>query len=197
MKTRANILAAAALAIAAGAWGMDRPDSWVTTKVKTELAAHKGVSAMHTKVETNDGVVTLSGTARSDAERELAEQYARRVEGVRDVDNQIVVRSGSSAQSDENREQQEGMGSRAIDKIDDAALTSKVKAKLAGDRSTSALHTNVDTKDGNVTLTGTASSDAEKDMAERLAREVKGVKSVDNQIQVREPSNNAEPSNNR
>lgn len=207
MKNQRIALAAAALLLAAGARAMDRPDSWITTKVKSELAAHKGVSAMRTKVETNDGIVTLSGHANSEAERELAERYARGVEGVRSVENDITVmpRSGSSNSSSgsgasenatggsnsgnnraEEDDQNRGIGDKALGTIDDAGITSRVKTALAGDRGTSAMRIKVMTADGIVTLRGTARSEAEKDLAERLAAEAKGVKSVDNQIRVEE-----------
>jgi osmotically-inducible protein OsmY len=177
-----------------GASAMDRPDSWITTKVKTTLAGHRSVSAINTHVETNDGVVTLTGTARSDAERELAERYARDIEGVKDVRNEIKVsektdRASGSADrmSESNKEDkdQRGIGDKALDKLDDATITSRVKAALAGDRATSALRTEVDTTDGVVTLSGTATSEAEKSLAQRLAEGVKGVKSVDNRIEVK------------
>lgn len=170
--------------LAGGAGAMDRPDSWITTKVKAELAAHKSVSAIHTKVETNNGIVTLSGMVRSAAEKELAERYARDVEGVQSVDNRLTVASESGT-SEQTLEQQRGPGSRALDKVDDASITARVKAALAGDRATSMLQTQVETMDGAVTLTGTADNQAEKDLAERLAKGVKGVKSVDNQIEVK------------
>ena len=159
------------------------PDAWITTKVKSTLASHKDVSAVHTKVRTTAGVVTLSGKAGTTAEKELAESYARGIDGVTDVHNRIVVtpvRSGA-------HEDQRGAGSRMIANIDDSSITGKVKASLAGDSGTSALSTSVETKDGVVTLSGTAASDAEKTLAERLAKGVKGVRSVDNRIEVKLP----------
>lgn len=70
---------------AANEAGEAMTDGMVTTKVKAQLAAAGGVSAMDIGVETDRGVVTLSGTVKSDAERELAISIAESVEGVEDV----------------------------------------------------------------------------------------------------------------
>src|SRR5690242_18876497 len=90
-----SVLAAACL-VSSGAGAAEHSDTWLTTKVKAELATHNGVSATHTSVFTKNGVVTLNGTARSDAERQMAEDYARKIDGVRGVRNEIVVRGGSN-----------------------------------------------------------------------------------------------------
>ena len=66
----------------------------------------------------------------------------------------------------------------------DVAITASVNARLAKDPDLSALRINVDTKDGAVTLTGPAPSQAAKDRAATLAREVEGVKSVTNNLSV-------------
>jgi hyperosmotically inducible protein len=67
-------------------------DSVITTKVKAELAKEKNVSATHIKVDTdNSGVVTLSGTAKSQQEAERAAQIARDTKGVTSVNNRIMV----------------------------------------------------------------------------------------------------------
>jgi osmotically-inducible protein OsmY len=182
MMTRTTVLAAltALMLLGGGARAADHSDAWITTKVKSTLAAHKDVSAVHTKVRTTGGVVTLSGKAGTMAEKELAERYARGIDGVADVHNRIVVMPARTGHEDRR-----GAGSRMLDNIDDSSITGRVKAALAGDRATSALSTSVETNDGAVTLTGTAASDAEKTLAERLARDVKGVKSVDNRIEVK------------
>jgi hyperosmotically inducible periplasmic protein len=68
-------------------------DSTVTTRVKGKFAADPTVSAMAIKVETFEGVVQLSGFAKSATERSMAETLARSTEGVRGVKNDISVRS--------------------------------------------------------------------------------------------------------
>jgi len=70
-------------------------------------------------------------------------------------------------------------------KMDDAALLTKVKADLLQSGRVDGLDVNVDVKDGNVTLSGWASTDVEKTAAAELAGKVNGVKSVENKIQVK------------
>jgi hyperosmotically inducible periplasmic protein len=92
------LVAAASMAIVAGnayADGVksDQPvkDSYITTKVKAELAKDKGTKAHDIHVTTKDGVVMLDGTVGSDAEKELAAQDAKKVKGVLDVHNGLSV----------------------------------------------------------------------------------------------------------
>jgi hyperosmotically inducible periplasmic protein len=71
----------------------DQPvkDSFITTKVKAELAKDKGTAARDIHVTTKDGVVMLDGTVASQAEKELAEQDAKRIKGVVAVHNGLTV----------------------------------------------------------------------------------------------------------
>lgn len=69
--------------------------------------------------------------------------------------------------------------------VDDVAITTKVKAKLLDSDNVDGLDVNVDSTNGKVTLSGWASSDAEARKATQLAREVEGVRSVDNQLKVK------------
>ena len=68
-------------------------DSWITTKVKSDLAVEKDVSAMNISVKTVDGVVTLSGKASSQAEADKAVRVAGQINGVKSVVNNLDVRS--------------------------------------------------------------------------------------------------------
>lgn len=77
------------------------------------------------------------------------------------------------------------MGDRIAEKVDDATITASVNADLARDPDLSAIRINVDTKDGVVTLTGPAPSATAKDRASDIARGVKGVSSVTNNLEVR------------
>ena len=70
--------------------------------------------------------------------------------------------------------------------VKDSLITAKIKAKMAKDKQVSAMHIKVDTdKAGVVQLSGTAKSQEEADRAVAIAREVEGVTSVDNKIQIK------------
>lgn len=69
--------------------------------------------------------------------------------------------------------------------IDDAAITTAVKAKLAGDRAATLTSVDVDTVDGTVYLNGTVPDAAAKQRAASLARRVDGVVAVENNLQPR------------
>ena len=69
--------------------------------------------------------------------------------------------------------------------VDDAAITTAVKAKMAEDKSVSATAISVETLNGTVQLSGFAKSQAEKDRAESIARTTKHVREVRNSIVVR------------
>jgi hyperosmotically inducible periplasmic protein len=69
--------------------------------------------------------------------------------------------------------------------VADTVITTKVKAELARDDATKARDINVTTVDGVVTLSGAVDSSAEKKKAEKDARNIKGVMSVDNQLTVK------------
>jgi hyperosmotically inducible protein len=66
-------------------------DSVITTKVKSALLADSTVKGLNIDVDTVGGTVTLSGTAKSQAERTQAEALASSIEGVRNVVNRISV----------------------------------------------------------------------------------------------------------
>jgi len=67
-------------------------DSVITTKIKARLAKEKLSSAARISVDTDKkGVVSLSGTARSQAEADKAVAIAHRVKGVTSVENNLKV----------------------------------------------------------------------------------------------------------
>ncbi|HSD44678.1 MAG TPA: BON domain-containing protein [Burkholderiales bacterium] len=68
--------------------------------------------------------------------------------------------------------------------IDDAGITAKVKTALAAEKDVSATSINVDTVQGNVTLSGRVANQTEADRALQVARSVDGVKSVDSKLSL-------------
>ncbi|MBI3345995.1 MAG: BON domain-containing protein [Burkholderiales bacterium] len=97
----ASLLVAAALVTPLASHAADKPaatakvwvkDSVVTTKIKAELAASKISSLAKVHVETDaDGWVQLTGKVATQADKDKAESVAKAVDGVKSVDNQLVV----------------------------------------------------------------------------------------------------------
>jgi len=150
----------------------EHSDAWMAFKIRTTLLVKANVSAIDTKVVVDHGNVTLSGTADNPAQKELTEAYAKDVDGVKSVKNEIVV---------QDKPKGESIG----EKIDDASITSQVKFALLSHKSTSVLKTHVTTTNGVVAITGEADSDAEKSLVTKLAQDVRGTKSVTNDMTVK------------
>ncbi|OIO67735.1 MAG: transport-associated protein [Zetaproteobacteria bacterium CG_4_9_14_3_um_filter_49_83] len=146
-------------------------DAWLMTKVKTTLLFHRNVSAM-TEVSAKEGVVTLQGKASSQAEKSLTTEYALDIEGVKKVNNEMSVSDLPKNKAT--------LG----EKIDDASITAEVKMVLLSHRSTSAVHTRVETKNGVVTLSGKAKNAAEIDLVTKYVNDINGVHDVKNQMSI-------------
>jgi osmotically-inducible protein OsmY len=131
------------------------------------------VSGSRTEVDIRDGVITLRGAATSDAQKDLATEYAEDVKGVLRVTNVMTV-IVTPAKADES----------ALPTVDDASITAQVKVALQSHRSTSSVNTKIGTADGVVTVSGIAKNVAEKTLVSKLATDITGVKSVVNNMTV-------------
>jgi osmotically-inducible protein OsmY len=154
----------------------ENSDAWVVARVKTMLLFHRSVSGVKTEVSAKEGVVTLRGEALNQAQKELTTEYAKDVDGVKDVRNEMTVAPAAKTEK-----------ATVGEKIDDASITAQVKLSLLLHRSTRVLKTHVDTVNGAVTLKGTAKNAAEKDLVTKLVEDVNGVAKVHNRMTVAEP----------
>jgi osmotically-inducible protein OsmY len=152
-------------------------DFGIGDRVKTTLLFHRSVSAIHTEVDVKDGNVTLRGVASSTAEKELATEYAKDVDGVKDVDNQMTV-SPAPAKAERS----------ASVKMDDASITAQVKLALLFHRSTSAIQTKIKTRNGVITVRGSAKNAAEKRLVSKIAGDIQGVVKVRNEMSIESAS---------
>ena len=125
------------------------------------------------KVESKDGVVSLTGTVSEESHKSLAQDTVEGLPGVESVDNRLEVK-----------------GDRPPEKSD-AWLSAKVKTTLLFHQNVSAM-TEVNTKEGIVTLKGDATSLAQKDLTTEYARDVEGVKDVRNEMRVVNTSDKAD-----
>lgn len=164
-------------AFAADTISQDVTEARQETQIWTTYALSPYLRANDLKVSVHNGKATLTGIVEEDVNKDLAKQIALGVNGVKEVDNQIVVQADYAPPA---RSSERGYG----EVIDDATITATIKSKLIWSKHTASLVTEVDTKRGKVTLLGTADSAAAKDLAGRLAMNTRGVVSVDNQLLV-------------
>ena len=108
--------------------------------------------------------------------KELTMKYARALAFAAAAAITVVTATGCAVARN-----QETVGSY----IDDAGITTAVKAKMAEDKTVAATSISVETLNGTVQLSGFAKSQAEKNQAEALARSTKNVREVRNSIVVR------------
>ena len=153
-------------------------DARLESRISTTYALSPHLRRGDIEVSVRDGRATLTGAVPEDINKELAEQFARNVEGVTEVDKQLVIDADYVRPDAETR--------RFGDRITDATITAAVKSKLMWTRHADALDTEVSTSFGKVTLEGTAESEDARDLAGRLAADTNGVVSVDNQLEVTE-----------
>jgi len=179
-------LGATSGALAEGPMAGSANDARLETRISTTYALNPHLQSGDITVSVHDGKATLTGTVPEDINRELAGQFARNVEGVTEVDNQLVI--------DPDYARPEAAEAPSFsDRMTDATITAAVKSKLMWTRHAEGLATEVSTASGNVTLEGTAESQAAKELAERLATTTPGVVSVDNRLEVKKPGAVEEP----
>jgi hyperosmotically inducible protein len=144
-------------------------DSVIAATIKASLLDNRHTSGTRINVDSDQGVVQLSGFARSEEEKAVATQVAAGVSGVKKVLNSVAVAPATS------------MGT----KLDDSLVTGKVKAALMDAADVKSLHINVETHDGVTQLAGFVATAAMKDKAGQITAGIDGVKRVDNVLVVR------------
>jgi osmotically-inducible protein OsmY len=142
-------------------------DASITASVKSRLLWNATTDGLDINVDTMNGRVSLTGDATTQAEKDLAARLAMRTDGVRSVDNRIMVKPSTQPNPDNIDE-----------RVSDTWITTKVKSSLLISNNVDGLDLTVETKDGVVTLGGGASSTAERDLAVEIAKDIKGVKDV-------------------
>ena len=202
--SRISWIGCAILAATLAVSGCGQTDPGITSAVKTKFAADDIVKAHEINVDTNEHVVTLTGSVDSSLARERAVQLARNTDGVASVvDNLVVAPSAIPTTGTDNldrtiddaasrageaiRDAGDRAGTAAKDAgavMTDAAITSAVKTKFLADPDVSGLKIDVDTANGVVTLSGVLPARTEKQRAINLARETSGVKSVVDRLKI-------------
>jgi hyperosmotically inducible protein len=146
-------------------------DSWITSKTKIALFADERVKTTQVSVDTKNGVVHLRGKVDSGEAKAAAAEIATGIEGAKSVKNDLQVVSPTVR--------------KAVD-ANDKDIAKAVESRMSKDANLKKL--DVRTDGGVVTLTGEVPSIMVAAKASEQARMVPGVKSVKNELTVRQAS---------
>jgi hyperosmotically inducible protein len=146
-------------------------DSWLTSKTKIALFADARVKGSDINVETTQGSVVIRGKVDSDAAKQAAEGIAKGVDGVKTVKNDLQVIAPAKRE--------------AIDDKDDA-ITARVNEQIAKDSYLKKAGIHAQTNAGVVSLSGEVPDLMTSANASWIAWQVPGVKSVKNDLTVKE-----------
>jgi osmotically-inducible protein OsmY len=157
-------------------------DAWLDGKLETALLLNEHLNSFAIDTDVTNTVAVLSGTVESDIDRDLAGEIAKSVDGVTQVENMLRVDKEETRQSQEDSETDANRGFKQA--VANATLTARIKSELLINSNTAGMSIDVDSKDGHVVLSGDVDSDQEKELAEKIAENADGAKSVDNRLRV-------------
>jgi osmotically-inducible protein OsmY len=159
------LVAVAVLSFSVPVQASDKDDQ-IETSAKQSYVFKTYLKNDDIKIKAKDGAITLTGTVSEESHKSLAAETVASLPDVKSVDNKLEVKGEKHAEKS------------------DAWLKAKVKTTLLFHRSVSGIKTEVDVKNGIVTLRGEADNQAQKDLATEYAKDIEGVKDVQNVMSV-------------
>jgi len=175
-------------------------DAWTTTQIYARFFADPDIKGRNITVETMSGVVTLTGTVQSTAERNQAVARAKATDGVKQVVDKLSLAPAekplpsethdkSSGATAGNAEQVKAHAKSAADRvgkeISDTWITTKVQAMYFLDRDVKGMNIDVTTARGIVTLSGSVGTEATRQKAIADARSIEGVSQVVDKLTIK------------
>lgn len=142
----------------------DMTDQTISDKIDDELLLDPGVVSTKVDVSTSNGIVTLTGQVNNILAKERAARIADTVKGVRAVVNRIEVRPSVTRS--------------------DAQIRRDVESALLNDPATESYEITTTVENGEATLTGTVDSYQERELVKMVAKGVRGVTAIEDEIDV-------------
>ncbi|MBU1435961.1 MAG: BON domain-containing protein [Gammaproteobacteria bacterium] len=160
-----------------GSYGERMDDANITAAVKSKLLWSKSTDGSNMDVSTKMGIVSLTGPADSQADKEAAGRLALNTRGVASIKNELMVR-GKPLSAEERAKHEKAEYAAESHTFSDSWITTKVKSTYLYSSNVAGTDIDVSTNAGVVTLTGKVMSGAERLLAIELAQNIRGVKSV-------------------
>ena len=164
-------------------WQQRIQDTTTSASVRTRLLGHREIRGLSIGVRTQNGVVTLTGIAFSEEQRDRIVQVASETQGVERVVSNLTIAE---------RRQADGVLERVTGTVTDEAAEKQVQTRIAFNRHVRVRDLEVDVIDGECILTGLVESETMKQIAGNIALNTSGVQSVRNEITVVQAPFNAE-----
>ena len=130
-----------------------------------------------------DAVIAKTGQAAQEAKLKTEQSAAQ----AKAKTEEVFASAGEALKSATQKAElsAKSLAGKAIENMDDMAITAAISAELVKDPALSAFKINVDTKNGAVTLHGSAPTEAARERAGAIAKTFSGVQSVDNKLTVK------------
>ncbi len=148
-------------------------DAWLDGKLDTIVLLNEHLNPFKIETDVTDGVAVITGKVDNEVEKDLATELAKSVEGIKDVENRLVIEQKSK---DED--------SVASD-ITDASITTAISTKLLLNTEIDSTEIDIDTDNRKVVLNGTVESEAEKDLVIQIAKNTFEVEKVEDRLAVK------------
>jgi len=168
----ALVLATTAMGAQASSWENESKDAWIDGKAETVLLMNTNLNNFDINTDVKNGKVVLTGKVNSDLDKELAEELVLSLDGVTSVDNELTVVKNADTKNKKMKSDSTESG------LTDAKITTVITTRFLFNSEVGGTDIDVDTDKGVVKLSGTVGSDAEKQLAVKIAKNAEDVRDV-------------------
>jgi len=174
----ALVLGTTAMGAQASSWENESKDAWIDGKAETVLLMNTNLNNFDINTDVKNGKVVLTGKVNSDLDKELAEELVLSLDGVMDVDNNLTVVKDMDAKTTDT-----DMDTDDND-LTDAKITTVITTRFLFDSEVDGTDIDVDTDNGVVKLKGSVESEAEKQLAIKIAKNAEDVRDVVDELTI-------------
>lgn len=153
-------------------------DAWIDLRLESAYLFNGHLNNFNIQTDVDRGAVLLTGTVQSDIDRDLAEEIARSLTGVKAVNNHLLVKETLVEQESAKDDRS------SAERADDADTTARVQTRIDANEHLTDLDIDVETRNAVVRLEGEVSNHAQRQLAGLIARNTPDVRSVANELRV-------------
>ncbi|MEI8704784.1 BON domain-containing protein [Pseudoalteromonas sp. B62] len=175
----ALVLGSTAMSAQANSWENESKDAWIDGKAETVLLMNTNLNNFDINTDVKNGKVVLTGKVDSEIEKELAEELVLSLDGVSDVENSLTVVKNMDTKTTDKDMMDDGDND-----LTDAKITTVITTRFLFDSEVGGTDIDVDTDNGIVTLNGSVESEAEKQLAVKIAKNAEDVRDVVDKLSI-------------